>query len=229
MSKVIGYLPANIPRILINRNIVHPKTGKADSEEGDEEIDEEDKDFREGYLFDAYLLGFCDDITRTLARKLFASASTQGNRTTQAEIQTRPHCQLLATIRRRAARKLEGGDDSDSDHDAGEDDDGTELVAHKAQDWTFCTLPDDRVVLFPGAEPSKGSSYGDDGDEDANSEVTFREIAHCDGCSKRIVGTIHKCVECFDYDLCQRCFPKLSKTHYKGEHAFAAEPAAPLE
>lgn len=221
MSKVIGYLPANIPRILINRNIVHPKTGKADSEEAGD--DDSDEDFREGYIFDAYLLGFCDDITRTLARNLFASAR---DRTTQARVPKRTHCQLLATVRRRAAEKIEGDDD---DSDACEDDDGTELVAHKADDWSFCNLPDDRIVLFPGAEPSKGNSYGDDGEEDANSEVTFREIAHCDGCSKRIIGTIQKCVECFDYDLCQRCFPKLSKTHYDGAHAFAAEPAVPVD
>ena len=226
MSKVIGYLPANIPRILINRNIVHPKSGKVDADElGDDASDDEDRDFREGYIFDAYLLGYCDDITRTLAKRLFATAPAQDDRKPERKEQKQT-CQLLATIRRHAA-SIDKGDDSESD--VGEGDDTTEVAAHKAGDWSFCTLPDERVVLFPGAEPSKGNGYGDDGEEDANSEVTFREIAHCDGCSKRIEGTIQKCVECFDYDLCQRCFPKLSKTHYNGEHAFAAEPAATIE
>lgn len=225
MSKVIGYLPANIPRILINRNIVHPKTGKVTDDTGDEESDDEEREFREGYVFDAYLLGYCDDITRTLAKNLFTP--TEGDRNPEAEEQTQTHCQLLATVRKRDSAKL-GKEEDEEDSDS-EDDDSADLEAHKAGDWSFCHLPDERIVLFPGAEPSKGNGYGDDCEEDANSEVTFREIAHCDGCSKRIVGTIQKCVECFDYDLCQRCYPKLSKTHHNGEHAFAAEPAAPVE
>ena len=217
MSKVIGYLPPNVPRILINRNIVHPKAGRTDADD--------EKDFREkeGYVFDAYLLGYCDDITRTLAKKLFADETSDSDSEKDEKKQT--HCQLLATVRKCDAAKQEGehGEDSDSE----KDDDSTELQAHRAADWSFCNLPDERVVLFPGAEPTKGSGYGDDGEEDDNnSEVTFREVAHCDGCSKRIEGMIQKCVECFDYDLCQKCFPKLSKSHHGGEHAFAAEPAA---
>jgi hypothetical protein len=47
-------LPPNIPRILINRTIVHP----AKSSLSQDEDDEEDVDFREDDVFDAYLLGF---------------------------------------------------------------------------------------------------------------------------------------------------------------------------
>lgn len=220
MSKVIGWLPPNVPRILINRNIVHPKTGKAEEEDGDDE----EKDFREGYMFDAYLLGFCDDVTRTLARKLF---STEADLAPEVE-KKRPHCQLLATVRK-LDRAQEEDVEQEEGNDAGDDDYSVELVGHKAADWEFCKIPSSRVLLFPGAEPTRGSQYGDDGDEDNNSEVTFREIAHCDGCQARIEGTIQKCVECFDYDLCKKCFPKLSKTHYGGKHNFAAESGVPVE
>lgn len=220
MSKIIDWLPPNIPRILINRNIVHPKTGKTEEEDGDVE----EKDFREGYMFDAYLLGFCDDVTRTLARKLF---STEADLASDIETK-RPHCQLLATVRTLDKAK-EGEEEQEEGVDAGDDDCSVELVGHKAADWDFCKIPSCRVLLFPGAEPTRGSQYGDDGGEDNDSDVTFREIAHCDGCQGRIEGTIQKCVECFDYDLCQKCFPKLSKTHYGGKHHFAAESAAVVE
>lgn len=80
-------------------------------------------------------------------------------------------------------------------------------------------IPADRVFLFPGAQaPCK----------DDQSELTYREVAHCDGCSKRIAGTILKCSVCFDYDLCQKCYPALSKTHYSGTHEFATEIACPV-
>lgn len=208
MSKVIEYLPANIPRILINRNIVHPKASNVDRDSGSE--DDNEKEFRSDYIFDAYLLGFCDDITRVLAKKLFSDSEEQGSNQT--------HCQSLASLREPKPKRKEEGDDVTD----------AEPEAFKVDDWKFCKLPDERVVLFHGAEPSKGNGYGDDGDgdDDEKSEVIFREVAHCDGCTKRIGGTIQKCVDCFDYDLCQKCFPKLSKSHYNGEHMFAAEPVA---
>ncbi|CAB9509352.1 dependent histone deacetylase SIR2 [Seminavis robusta] len=227
MSKVIGYMPANIPRILINRTIVHPKSSNSETENLGKHgsgSDDADKDFRDAYVFDAYMLGYCDDVTRLLAKRLFSADVSDMDETNKQS------CEILSRVRERAALK-NGDDDIDNPTaTAGPDDEeDEELEAHKAEDWSFCTVPEDRVVLFPGADPSKGG-YGDDGDEDDNnSDVTFREVAHCDGCTKRIEGTIHKCEECFDYDLCQKCFPKLSRTHYKGEHTFAAEPAAVVD
>lgn len=69
MSKVIGYMPSNIPRILINRTIVHPKTSskaaqrRETSHDSCDDDSEDDIDFRDGYMFDACLLGFCDDVS----------------------------------------------------------------------------------------------------------------------------------------------------------------------
>jgi Zinc finger, ZZ type len=240
MSKVISYLPSNIPRILINRTIVHPTNSNSKNEKEDEgqereSDDDTEKDFRSGYMFDAYLLGFCDDVTRLLAKRLFADdvVDTTTVATKDEKSQIHNHCQLLANVRDRDA--LKNQNDSNNKpcsntalEEEDVDDDSVELEAHKAELWKFCAVPPERVVLFPGAEPTRGNGYGDDGEDD-NSEVTFREIAHCDGCTKRIQKTIYKCHACFDYDLCPTCFPKLSKTHFGGGHVFTAEPAAVVD
>jgi hypothetical protein len=196
ISKVIEYLPRNIPRILINRTVVHPSTA---STEGDDN----EKEFRENYVFDAYLLGFCDDVTRALARQLFKKHSDTPD------------------SKKRQRRRKNNGQQHDSSYGGrllttvlkGEDEE------YDAEDWSGAiSVPPERVLLFPGAVASK--------DDTTSSELTYREIAHCDGCSKRIRGVIQKCVACFDYDLCQKCFPSLSKTHHGGKHTFSADPAA---
>mmetsp|Transcript_43283 Transcript_43283/g.79209 ORF Transcript_43283/g.79209 Transcript_43283/m.79209 type:complete len:435 (-) Transcript_43283:366-1670(-) len=55
MSKVVGFLPPDIPRFLINRNIVRlPKVSGEDDE----------------HLFHVCLLGNCDDVVKTLEQKM---------------------------------------------------------------------------------------------------------------------------------------------------------------
>lgn len=50
------------------------------------------------------------------------------------------------------------------------------------------------------------------------------DIVHCDGCQKEIQdGVVMKCIKCFDFDLCRKCFPKQSKIHFKGKHNFKKE------
>jgi hypothetical protein len=173
ISKVIGYLPPGIPRILINRTIVHP------AHEHDEDDDRE-KDFRTNYTFDSYLLGFCDDVARILAKQLFTS-----------EVESYTDGKLLASLEEK------------DEH-------------YKAEDWRSCTVPQQRIFLFPGAQ----APCNDD-----ESVLTYREVAQCDGCSERIAGTIRKCISCFDYDLCSSCYPELSKTHGDGKHQFLEETA----
>lgn len=82
-----------------------------------------------------------------------------------------------------------------------------------AADWEAVTTPKERVFLFPGAEPPKNSTEG----------TEWCEITHCDGCSRRIHGVVRKCTHCFDYDLCQKCYTTISKTHFNGEHQFSME------
>jgi len=195
ISKVIDYLPANIPRILINRTIVHPPEQNED-DDTDSDSDDEEKEFRENYVFDAYLLGFCDDVTRALGKRLFSVDD-------EVKSETVDRGELLATI-------LDNHDDDD-------DEDGEDDSSYCAGDWVGVEVPRDRVFLFPGAQAPA---------EVGAEEVSYQEVAHCDGCSKRIVGTIQKCVSCFDYDLCQKCFPVLSTAHFNGEHNFTIETAA---
>ena len=54
---MIDYLPKNIPRILINRTIVHPPEQlEEDDDNNDDGITQQKRhDFRKNYVFDAYL------------------------------------------------------------------------------------------------------------------------------------------------------------------------------
>ena len=194
ISKVIDYLPANIPRILINRTIVHPPAPTGDEHDDDSSNGDGEKDTREGYVFDAYLLGFCDDVTRAIGKKLFSAED-------ELETEISDRGELLSTV-------LKNTNHSDEDGSS-----------YNAVDWIGVDVPKERVFLFPGAlAPAEAGAE----------EVSYQEVAQCDGCSKRIEGTIQKCVTCFDYDLCQKCFPALSKSHFDGKHNFTAEVAVPI-
>ena len=185
ISKVIEYMPPNIPRILINRTVVQPSTRCSDSED-------EEKDLRDNYVFDACLLGFCDEVTRRLAKKMFQEdASQMLSSSTDKPTSGETVGQLLTDVL--------NGDDGE----------------HKAEHWETVNVPPERVLLFAGAQASHN---------DSQVELTYREIANCDGCAMQIQGIIHKCAACFDYDLCQQCYPTLSKTHFDGIHSFITEP-----
>lgn len=190
---MIEYLPPKIPRILINRTIVHPSTSSVEDNEHEDGDGDDEKEFRENYVFDAYLLGFCDDVTRALARQLFKRPDPPEKPYPPSKTGKDPYGgRLLTSV-------LKDEDDE-----------------YEADDWSSLPAPAERVILFHGALASK----------DDTSEVTYREVVHCDGCYKRIHGKIRKCLTCFDYDLCQKCFPSLSKSHYDGKHTFTAEPAS---
>lgn len=185
---MIDYLPKNIPRILINRTIVHPPENVNNDDDDGSECG---IDFRESYVFDAYLLGYCDDVTRALRKRLFAT-SVGISLAQPLDEDTDVLGDLLSSFLRDAE--------------------------YTSSAWSAVGVPPERVFLFPGSEAPTG----------VKEEIAFREIAHCDGCSKRIKGTIQKCIECFDFDLCHFCFPVLSTTHYEGQHHFIAETVAPF-
>jgi hypothetical protein len=206
---VIDYLPKNIPRILINRTIVHPPEPIEEDDDNNNNDDDDGiqqqkrHDFRKNYVFDAYLLGYCDVVTRALGHDLFNTDPTT----------SKPNKGLLDAALLSTVLKS--------------DDPYTNPTYH-AEEWSSVQVPSERVFLFEGAQPPPTGTTASTGTSGSNNnhaadDITFREIAHCDGCTKRIEGTIQKCVVCFDYDLCQECFPTLSKLHYDGKHQFAPE------
>ena len=206
ISKVIDYLPKNIPRILINRTIVHPPEQlEEDDDNNDDGITQQKRhDFRKNYVFDAYLLGYCDVVTRALGHDLFSNDDTVNLNTNKGLLDAA----LLSTVLT-----------SNNPY--------TNPTYH-ADEWSSVQVPSERVFLFEGAQPTQSVTTASTGSNSINNnnaadDILFREIAHCDGCTKRIEGTIQKCVVCFDYDLCQKCYPTLSKLHYDGQHNFAPE------
>ena len=71
----------------------------------------------------------------------------------------------------------------------------------------------DRCYAFTGAV------IGDDG-----SNEFLPDIVHCDSCGNKIIDDyIMKCIDCFDFDLCKKCFHYESKKHFEGKHRFKKE------
>lgn len=184
MSKVIQYLKPTIPRILINRNMV-----KAPKHNLGEDVEGSETDFRDGYVFDACLLGFCDDVTRALAKKISSWEPFSEGKSDKRAVSVEQEGKALCNV---------------EDDCTGPNGNINGIHNHETA----------RVVLFPGAVLD---------DVDSDSDVTFEEVAHCDACQGQIHGSIMKCVDCFDYDLCLKCFPKTSKKHHNGAHKFARE------
>ena len=205
ISKVIGYLPANIPRILINRTIVHPcsSNGSSADKVSEDGIDDcVEPDFRDDYVFDAYLLGNCDDVTRALVKQLRADDPN-------SDAPPKPLNDLVEMGRLLSEIRAEQGEVVQDEADDNE-------VLYRTEDWETASVPAERVFLFPGAQAPTPSME--------DSPVELEEVCHCNACAKRIhKGCIYKCLQCFDYDLCHKCFPKVSRNHYEGQHEFGVE------
>lgn len=250
ISKVIEYLPTNIPRILINKTIVvqpkklnkkksNNKNNDDDNDNDDENENENDIDFRKDYVFDSYLLGYCDDVTRALGKHLGLGFDTnknnKNNNVKNNQSNSTPNinhsntyasdasARLLTTVLREEEKKSEDDDDYD----------GSNI--------NIGTIPPERIILFPGADidididiiasstannKNKTNNRADEYNKEEETTI-YEEIAHCDGCSQ-IINTfngnkIYKCSICFDYDLCSICYPKQSKKHCNGKHKFHTE------
>lgn len=183
MSQVIHYLPAHIPRILINRNYLYanensnknavdpstiknfpPHTTKRTTEKTESQQSRLDRRL----YFDAYLLGDCDLITNAIANELGWNTS--------AITSSHKDCAIVSSD-------------------------------------TF-----DNTFVFPGAVLDENNKQGSaQGNSDEEGET---ETIHCDGCNDEIIESM-KCNQCFDYDLCGNCFPRISKAHFRGNHSFS--------
>ena len=79
---------------------------------------------------------------------------------------------------------------------------------------------------FSVSQSSKQGKAGGRGDSDSESSYS-REVARCDGCGKEIKGegVIMKCQDCFDFDLCRKCYDsrKVAESHFDGKHTFVEE------
>ena len=167
MSKVLRYLPPSIPRILVNRNeVILPKVCAGEINSDDE------KDTREGYIFDHLLLGNCDDVVKELIERLHWN---ERNSTDSV---------------RKSKRKYV-----------------------KMSESSKFEVINERCYAFAGAVLGRTFSH-----------ELAPEVVHCDGCNNEITnGSVMKCVECFDFDLCQDCYHRECKIHFNGKHKFKAE------
>jgi len=184
MSKVIDYLPTSIPRILINRNQLRLLAKPVQ----EDDVNTGEKEFlRDGYVFDASLLGDCDNVTKSIVKQLgWENAFYQ---LYPSKIKSLMHS--FATSGR-----------------LGNDSNGRSLYFESVASNDLVSTDVSTIAT----------------DDQENEDIVVNEIVHCDGCSKNISGElIMKCVNCFDYDLCQACYRMNFKIHYKGKHTFTEE------
>ena len=136
-------------------------------------------DFRDGYIFDACLLGNCDDVTASIISCILSPNCTKENSTLQGKLLSK-------------------------------------LSESQISSKKLYNQPLDRILLFPGA-------ILEDEDGPVTNDEEHIEVALCDGCGEKIIGTVMNCKDCFDYDLCLSCFPALSQQHEGGRHTFIKE------
>mmetsp|Transcript_2878 Transcript_2878/g.3262 ORF Transcript_2878/g.3262 Transcript_2878/m.3262 type:complete len:536 (+) Transcript_2878:104-1711(+) len=213
MSRIIEYLSPAIPRILINRAVVVPKHQYGDSDKivsnckkgnnakniqiGDkgDEINKNEKDHRSGFLFDACLLGFCDEVTKTLMDAMNNKTSKKMVRKRSPVKKEEPEYNILCNLQNETS----------------------------INDRLLHNHPHDRIFLFPGASIHKENDERVNDEDSSSDNVQCKEVVHCDECHNVIENGVMKCIDCFDYDLCGKCFVVASRDHFDGNHKFIAE------
>lgn len=198
MSKVIEFMPPNILRVLVNRNIVsapnsskqyHESTGKR-------------------YLFDACLLGYCGKFLVFRGYSIYVSSNVNFSDCAFAlSIDDVVHALKKKMIE--AKFEVSAGTQNFDKTINSQIPFGV-IPDESAGEW-LQSQPVESVLLFPGA-----ITYSLQ--EPDNDDLKIR--VHCDGCQKEVGGLVYSCETCFDFDLCSDCFPKLSKTHADGTHNF---------
>jgi hypothetical protein len=230
MSKVIQYLPRSIPRILINRNMVCPPPNPVTTADGDDDDDdEEEEDFRtDGRVFDACLLGYCDDVTRNLVKELHNPHHPSATALPiSSQMSSHSNSSRSSGTDTNGGRGRGRGRGRHAPSEEGTllslsllSDSVTNKTTQIMQMQMQMQMPHNRVFLFPGAMLQTNGAL----QKKEEDMVTHTEVAHCDGCQEEIVGPIlHKCSQCFDFDLCQTCYPSVSIQHYHGKHTFITE------
>ena len=188
MNQVLDYLPSNIPRILINRNYIHPPSVPESSS-----VNGSDAHAARVLPFDAYLLGNCDAVTKVLASELgwinLPKPSTNENNFVDSSLSTKLGDNPLY---RRATSRSSAAEST--------------IPENLRNACTF---------IFSGAVFDKISNSTNDG----GVSVTI----HCDGCNANIGSCSMKCEQCFDFDLCQDCYPIVSQKHFSGRHKFVSK------
>ncbi|KAL3816365.1 hypothetical protein ACHAXA_000443 [Cyclostephanos tholiformis] len=200
MSKVVNYLKPDIPRILINRNIVRvPKISSTD----------------DGYPFHACLLGDCGE---RMINFLSVFVVFWIKRFPLGETHPSPFFFLpseVDVVVEALARRMEGMYAGKKSSTTGIERDGATTNGSTSIDETrLHDQPKECILLFDGADVSNSSD---------EAQVQQKLVVHCDECHDAIEGRVYCCKTCFDYDLCGACYPFSSLAHANGKHDFAVE------
>lgn len=199
MSKIIEYLSPSIPRILINQTIVIPKhgtyCGDGKRKDTDNNINgDSDKDHRDNFVFDACLLGFCDEVTTSLT-----------------DIINHKNSQMS-----KKAPMLQGPNDFDVLCNLSR-------LKEVLNEQSLFRHPHDRIFLYPGAIINKNDDNIDDNDESTeNVFEEIVHCDGCHEVIKDVVMKCTDCFD-FDLCQDCYANERVSKVHFSGHHKFVAE------
>lgn len=189
MSKVIDWLPKNVPRILINRTDVKLE----DSSSSDSSC------VRDGYTFDACLLGDCDIITKSISDALgwILTPQTQNN--------------CVQHIRPERITS---------------EDCNSKLGRTFLFPGAIFNLEEEKAAASKSRVDNDGTTSETTIVEVVHCDECGKQI-HCDNRKSHYDDScaVMKCVECFDYDLCVDCWkkPEIRTNHFGGTHIFVRE------
>jgi len=200
ISNILSYFPKHIPKILINKTMVQPRSHGSDDE----------------ILFDACLLGDCDDIVLQLVKRIHTFLQKQTRIQSQAvRLSSKPLPFISSFLSSSSALTTKSHEQEPICYKS--------LSTHEkaSKKINLYNHPEENIILFSGYDIN---SRDIDKVTSKNSEKwcnsPLQESVYCDVCHRFIDGTIMTCNTCFDYDVCSSCFPSNSKSHFNGQHGF---------
>lgn len=224
MSTIVGFLPPEVPQILINKRPIKPP-----------------RHLSKG--FDAQLIGDADEIALYLASRLgldrLGAVAIERDAPAAAAppppVEAAPPAEAPAAApstpksrrgrKRRAPRRFEETPTPPKRAAAPRDGKGAAAAAATAAQGDGGPAVDavaPGVFVFPsGAEHVGEVEAALRRDGVAFQDRCFFEIVTCDACGERLEGSYFTCRQCFGYDLCRGCFRNGHNEHSRAQqHRF---------
>ncbi|CAM9244254.1 unnamed protein product, partial [Choristocarpus tenellus] len=202
VSRILHYMPRDVPQVLINRELVHPLKSMSDG-------------------FDLHLLGDCDTVVNHICDRL--GWKLPGGDTACSRVGAGEGGRKMEGVKGKGKGKQRVRGQVEGEHRRDNIEEG------EPPPPVF--IPPNSFVFASGAKGAGGSfdgnlvaactkeKRGKEGEEEEEEE--FEEVVTCDACDKVVEGAVYSCRECFGFDLCGQCHSRGRNAHAKEKgHAF---------